>query len=219
MTVSTPARRRPGPRSRAVRRTLAGAVLAAAPTAGTALPAGAASDATWDRLALCEASGRWDINTGNGYYGGLQFYQPTWVGFGGLAYGPRADLATREQQVSVAERVLDRQGWGAWPACSRKLGLTPADAEGTPASLSGTAAPAAPAVPAAPAAQPPTPAPAPSGSAGDGDREYVVQRGDTLAAIARRFAVPGGWRAVWERNRDTVADPHRIFVGMRLDVR
>ena len=74
----------------------------------------------WDRLAQCEASGNWSINTGNGYYGGLQFYPPTWESFGGLAYAPRADLATREQQIAVAEKVLARQGWGAWPACSRQ---------------------------------------------------------------------------------------------------
>jgi hypothetical protein len=77
----------------------------------------------WDRLAQCESSGNWSINTGNGFFGGLQFLPATWEGFGGLAFAPRADLATREQQIIVAERVLTKQGWGAWPACSRKLGL------------------------------------------------------------------------------------------------
>jgi hypothetical protein len=77
----------------------------------------------WDRLALCESGGNWHINTGNGFYGGLQFLPATWQGFGGGAFAPRADLATREQQIIVAERVLRVQGWGAWPACSRKLGL------------------------------------------------------------------------------------------------
>jgi resuscitation-promoting factor RpfA len=77
----------------------------------------------WDRLAQCESSGNWAINTGNGFYGGLQFLQATWEGFGGGAFAPRADLASREQQMMVAERVRARQGWGAWPECSRKLGL------------------------------------------------------------------------------------------------
>jgi hypothetical protein len=77
----------------------------------------------WDELAQCESRGDWHINTGNGYYGGLQFWQPTWEGFGGTEFAPRADLASREHQIVVAERVLAVQGWNAWPACSRKLGL------------------------------------------------------------------------------------------------
>lgn len=75
---------------------------------------------TWDRLAQCESSGNWQINTGNGYYGGLQFTLSTWRAFGGQGMPHQA---TREQQIAVAERVLAVQGWKAWPACSRKLGL------------------------------------------------------------------------------------------------
>jgi hypothetical protein len=78
----------------------------------------------WDALAMCESSGRWDINTGNGYFGGLQFRQPTWMAHGGMAYAPRADLATPEQQIAVGEEVLRTQGWEAWPNCSRQLGLS-----------------------------------------------------------------------------------------------
>lgn len=78
---------------------------------------------TWDALAQCEATGNWAINTGNGFYGGLQFTQQTWAGFGGTQYAPRADLATREQQIAIAEKVQAVQGWGAWPACTSKLGL------------------------------------------------------------------------------------------------
>jgi nucleoid-associated protein YgaU len=77
----------------------------------------------WGCLAECESSGRWDANTGNGFYGGLQFWQPTWEDFGGLGYAPRADLATRAEQIAVAERVLAAQGWEAWPVCSRRYGL------------------------------------------------------------------------------------------------
>jgi hypothetical protein len=73
----------------------------------------------WDAIAQCESSGNWATNTGNGYYGGLQFAQSTWTGYGGQEFAPRADLATREQQIAVAERVLAGQGIGAWPHCGR----------------------------------------------------------------------------------------------------
>jgi hypothetical protein len=77
----------------------------------------------WDRLAMCEATGNWAINTGNGFYGGLQFTTSTWLGFGGGAYAPNAHLATREQQIEIAIKTQAVQGWGAWPACAAKLGL------------------------------------------------------------------------------------------------
>ena len=78
--------------------------------------------ATWDALASCEAGGNWAINTGNGFYGGAQFNQNTWEENGGLRYAPRADLATREEQIAIAEVTLERQGWGAWPVCSIRVG-------------------------------------------------------------------------------------------------
>jgi len=77
----------------------------------------------WDKLAQCEATGNWAINTGNGFYGGLQFTTSTWLGFGGGAYAPNAHLATREQQIEIAIKTQAVQGWGAWPACTAKLGL------------------------------------------------------------------------------------------------
>lgn len=77
----------------------------------------------WRRLAGCEAGGDWRANTGNGYFGGLQFLARTWWSFKGTQFAPRADLASRREQVTVARRVLRRQGWAAWPACSRELGL------------------------------------------------------------------------------------------------
>lgn len=77
----------------------------------------------WDRLAQCEATGNWAINTGNGFYGGLQFTQSTWLGYGGGQYAPYAHLATREQQIDIATKTQAGQGWGAWPACAKKLGL------------------------------------------------------------------------------------------------
>ncbi|MFR9750834.1 resuscitation-promoting factor Rpf1 domain-containing protein [Nocardia sp. 004] len=95
-------------------------------TAGVALAgnASAAPDSDWDRLAQCEAGGNWGINTGNGYHGGLQFSPSTWNAHGGQQYAPTANQATREEQIVVAEKVLASQGWGAWPSCSAKLGLS-----------------------------------------------------------------------------------------------
>ncbi|WP_078628525.1 transglycosylase family protein [Streptomyces sp. NRRL F-2664] len=77
----------------------------------------------WDCVADCESGGRWAVNTGNGFYGGLQFRQPTWEEYGGLAHAPRADLADRGQQITVAQEVLAAQGWNAWPVCSKRYGL------------------------------------------------------------------------------------------------
>ncbi|MEU6296809.1 transglycosylase family protein [Streptomyces erythrochromogenes] len=77
----------------------------------------------WDCVADCESGGRWAVNTGNGFYGGLQFWQPTWEEYGGLAFAPRADLAHRVQQIRVAQEVLAAQGWNAWPVCSKRYGL------------------------------------------------------------------------------------------------
>lgn len=77
----------------------------------------------WDRLAQCESTGNWAINTGNGFYGGIQFDQNTWERQGGLRYAPRADLATREEQIAIASVTQQRQGWGAWPACTARLGI------------------------------------------------------------------------------------------------
>ncbi|MBV9089111.1 MAG: transglycosylase family protein [Mycobacteriaceae bacterium] len=79
--------------------------------------------ATWDAVASCEASGNWSINTGNGFYGGVQFDQPTWERNGGLRYAARADLATREEQIAIAEVTQARQGWGAWPVCGARVGM------------------------------------------------------------------------------------------------
>lgn len=163
-----------------------------------ATPAHAASDATWDRVAQCESGGRWDINTGNGYHGGLQFLPATWNGFGGREFASVAYKASRAQQIVVAERVLAKQGWGAWPVCSRKAG-----ARGEPATQ--RSAPASQARPSAP----PAAAPATSGS-------YVVKRGDTLYKIAQRHRVAGGWKALVKKNPSLAANPNLIMPGWRI---
>ena len=94
--------------------------VAGVAVAAPLMTAGAASAATaseWDAVAQCESGGNWSINTGNGYYGGLQFSASTWAAYGGTAYAASADQASKSQQIAVAEKVLAGQGKGAWPSC------------------------------------------------------------------------------------------------------
>ncbi|MFE2917120.1 transglycosylase family protein [Kitasatospora indigofera] len=223
-------------------------VIAAVGVAGVGLTipcltsgvASAASVATWDKVAQCESSGNWSINTGNGFYGGLQFTNSTWAEFGGTAYAPRADLATKDQQIATAEKVLAVQGPGAWPVCSVQAGLTkggtPAVVDtGAPAAAKPAApAPAAPAKPAAPAAQAPAQTTSPKGdSAGswssdkswshqgqwskDDRRTYTVLAGDWLSAIADKNHVQGGWERLYELNKSVLTEgPDSIYPGQHL---
>ncbi|MFM9612319.1 transglycosylase [Streptomyces sp. V2] len=102
---------------------LAGAaLLAPLGLLATSGNAAAADSGVWDRIAKCESGGNWHINTGNGYYGGLQFSASTWRAYGGTAYASTADQASREQQIAVASKVQRGQGWGAWPVCSSRAG-------------------------------------------------------------------------------------------------
>ncbi|MFJ5997417.1 transglycosylase family protein [Streptomyces sp. NPDC092370] len=190
--------------------------------AGMALPfmgTGAAQAAdvdTWNKVAACESTSNWNINTGNGFYGGLQFTQSTWEAYGGRAYAARADLASKDQQIAVAEKVLDGQGPGAWPVCSVRAGLTrgggepdirPAaertkqkDAEKT--SLEDV-----------------RPQSTPQSRAGNAEM-YIVVRGDTLSGIADDQDVRGGWRGLYAANRSAIgSDPDLIVPGQRLALR
>ena len=146
-----------------IRRTAAALAIGGAVAATMSMPAANAVDgATWDALAQCESGGNWSINTGNGFYGGLQFTQQSWNGVG-MSGSPAT--ASRAQQIEAGERLLAIQGWGAWPACSAKLGLygktgaapTYTEPTTTVAAQSQTqqtyTAPAAQAAPVAPAAQ------------------------------------------------------------------
>ena len=114
--------RAPSTTGRNIARTALAGAVAGAPLFAVAPAAQAAPNSTWDRVAQCESGGRWNINTGNGYHGGLQFAPSTWRGFGGGQFAPSAHQASRAEQIVVAERVLAKQGWGAWPVCSRKAG-------------------------------------------------------------------------------------------------
>lgn len=100
---------------------IAGLALAGGAMVMTVAPANAAGTSTWDALAQCESGGNWGINTGNGFKGGLQFTSSTWKAYGGTG---SAHNASKSEQIRVAEKVKAGQGWGAWPACSAKLGLS-----------------------------------------------------------------------------------------------
>ena len=109
---------------------LAAIALSTTMTAGTANAApnegvyvGRVPISTWEALAGCESTWRWHINSGNGYYGGLQFSDQTWDGFGGEQFAPFAHQTGKYNQMTVAQRVKDAQGWGAWPTCTRKIGI------------------------------------------------------------------------------------------------
>ncbi|MFI5721627.1 transglycosylase family protein [Streptomyces cyaneofuscatus] len=187
----------------------------------TATSAGAASGEVWEKVAACESSGNWAINTGNGYYGGLQFSGPTWAAFGGTQYAPRADLATRDQQIEIAERVLDGQGPGAWPACSVKAGLTRGgDAPDTTPQSAGTRPVQAAAPQSAPPRKPRTTPAAATPTHVPGKRDaYTVATGDSLSGIADAQRVSGGWQQLYAANRTVVGDdPDLIFPGQRLSL-
>ncbi len=190
----------------------AGAVIAG-PIA-LANPAEAATGRTWDRLAGCEAGGNWSINTGNGYYGGLQFSGGTWRAYGGGAYASTANHASRSEQIAIAEKVLDAQGWGAWPSCSRRLGLSRADAAGSATTSRSTTRRAvvkkASSTRTARTAKKRATVAAVRGT-------YRVRPGDTLSRIASRTHVRGGWKALYVKNRSAVgSNPNVIRVGQRL---
>ncbi|GAA1256765.1 hypothetical protein GCM10009665_53970 [Kitasatospora nipponensis] len=204
----------------------------------TATTASAATVSTWDKVAQCESSGDWSINTGNGFYGGLQFTASTWAAYGGTQYAPQANQATKDQQIAVAEKVLADQGPGAWPVCSIQAGLTkggPAPAINPGGSSASTStAPSAPA-PSAPAPSAPSaPAqstPAQGSDAGkswshgnwnhgaQGDQSYTVVAGDWLSNIAKAHHVQGGWQKLYELNKSVLTQgPDTIYPGERLSL-
>ena len=224
----------------AIRRTVAALAIGGAAAAAAAPAANAAPASTWDALAQCESGGNWATNTGNGFYGGLQFTQQSWNGVG-MSGSPMN--ASREQQIEAAERLLAQQGWGAWPACSSKLGLsgnaTPsytdpgaaqqevapqAQAQQSYSEPVQEAAPAAPAPTAqapaqeAPAAPVQEAAPAAQAPAATAAGTYTVQSGDTLSGIAAQLGVAGGYQAIAAANTDVVYNVDLIFPGQVLNI-
>lgn len=172
-----------------------------------------ASDVNWDAIAKCESGDNWAINTGNHFYGGLQFLQSTWEEYGGLAYAPRADLASRAQQTAVAEKVLKGQGIGAWPNCGKfgyTVTITPNNTT-PPAPVTATSVPTTVTAPA---------------SVSTPDETYTVQEGDWLSTIAVKLGLcqPGDdiktcWSDFYLENRATVgANPDVLYPGEKLTV-
>jgi resuscitation-promoting factor RpfA len=188
--------RAPTTTGRTIARTAIAGAVAGAPLVIAVPAAHAATDSTWDRVAQCESGGRWDINTGNGFHGGLQFSPRTWSGFGGREFAPVAYQASRQEQIIVAERVLAKQGWNAWPVCSRKVGARGEAASQRDAPVRQVRAASAPAT---------------SGS-------YVVKSGDTLAKIASANDVDGGWKAIVKKNPALEGNPNAIRPGQKLTI-
>jgi murein DD-endopeptidase MepM/ murein hydrolase activator NlpD len=207
--------RRPRPRalSRASLTVTMGGAGIALPLLGSGLAHAAPGD-VWDKVASCESGGRWDVNTGNGYFGGLQFAQSTWQEYGGTQYAPRADLATRAEQTAVAEKVLRGQGEDAWPNCGPRAGLGARQAAAAPAEARPEKADER--------ADREAREKKAAGARAERERKgntYEVVGGDSLSAIADRHEVDGGWQELYADNRETVGDdPDLILPGQRLSL-
>jgi hypothetical protein len=192
--------RKPSSTSRTVARfAVAGAVVTT--PIGLASTA-SASPVNWDALAQCESSGNWSANTGNGFSGGLQFTQSTWNAYGGSQYAPSAASASRDQQITVAQRVLAAQGPGAWPVCSTKTSFLSGSGSSSGDVTVSTAVPERRSEQSS----------APAASAG----EYTVRSGDTLSKIGRHLGVD--WRQIFEHNGSTLHNPNMIFPGEHLAI-
>jgi LysM repeat protein len=197
--------------ARTIAKVAALGILAGAPLGLAVGTANAAPGMDWDALAQCEASGNWGTNTGNGYYGGLQFTQQTWNAYGGQG---NAANASREQQIAVAERVLAGQGRNAWPACSAKLGNYTGQAPKKAAPAPQQQRQAQPQQrQAAPVQQAPV---AVAGSISNPSGNYEVKAGDTLSKIADANKVAGGYQAIVEKNKDFITNPDLIFPGHKI---
>ena len=226
--------RAPSNTAKYVARGTAGATAFALPIVGLTGTAHAATDEQWDNVARCESGGNWHINTGNGYYGGLQFTQGTWVNYGGSSYASRADLASREEQIAVANKVLAAQGWGAWPVCSHYAGSAGTDswaARPVPTSSSSASSSSSSTSTQATAARHQSTQAdiLPSGLVRgtetfrmlrpeSGTRAlYTVKAGDTLIGIAGKHNI--SWRKLYRANRTLIgSNPSLIRPGMHLHI-
>ncbi|NLU71339.1 LysM peptidoglycan-binding domain-containing protein [Streptomyces sp. HNM0575] len=195
------------------------AVLGGVASAAVALPmvtapgAQAASTGTWEKVAECESSGNWQADTGNGHYGGLQFSDSSWKAAGGTKYAPRADQATKEQQIATAEKLLDRQGPGAW-ACAGQAGLS-ADDGATPAGGSSPGGASDDDSSSGGSSSGGTSSGGGSHSSGKGG--YTVKPGDTLGSIAESHGV--GLKKVYENNKSVIGgDVDVIHPGQKLQI-
>ncbi|MFF7287964.1 transglycosylase family protein [Streptomyces griseorubiginosus] len=218
--------RRPSKATRAAALAGVTGVAIAAPL----MAAGNASAATaseWDAVAQCESGGNWSINTGNGYYGGLQFSASTWAAYGGTAYAPQANQASKAQQIAVAEKVLASQGKGAWPVCGTGLSSaaynggsssSSAGSSNSGSSTRSTNEQSASRSSERPAAKKTVTTPT-GKKVKKGDGEYKVVKGDTLSSIAAKHKVKGGYQALFKLNKDIIEDANLIYPGQQLHLK
>jgi LysM repeat protein len=199
--------------------------LTAAGVAGTAALLGPASPAqasgvNWDAVAQCESGGNWSINTGNGFYGGLQFTRGTWKAYGGAKYASTANKASKSEQIRIAEKVLRGQGIGAWPTCGKKAGSSKhysgTNTGGSKSTKHSSKSTAKHSSTKHTSTHKSTSAPKRTESAKVTGKQYVVRSGDTLAAIATKNHVKGGWHTLYQHNRGVISDPDLIFPGQRI---
>ncbi|MFI6076109.1 transglycosylase family protein [Actinoplanes sp. NPDC051343] len=209
--------------------------ITAAGVAGTAALLGPASPAqassvNWDAVAQCESGGNWSINTGNGFYGGLQFTKGTWKAYGGGKYASTANKASRSEQIAIAEKVLRGQGIGAWPVCGKKGGSTKHySGSNTSGSHSESHSSKSHSTKSSNTSKSVTHKSSKSSqhkattnrvvrsaSVKATGKTYVVRSGDTLSAIASRYQVKGGWHSLAKLNSGIINDPNLIFPGQRI---
>ncbi|WP_375406455.1 transglycosylase family protein [uncultured Amnibacterium sp.] len=199
------------------RAVLSGLAVAGIATAGIALgaaPAHAAPTSVWDRVAACESGGDWATNTGNGYYGGLQFSLATWRGYGGSGNPADAGKAT---QIAVAEKVLAGQGWGAWPVCSVQAGATGSSSSAGSSSSSGSTSSSSSSRTSVTVEAPVAAATERPAAVETTGETYTVKPGDSLSIIAKRLDIDAGWQRLWAAN-PTVSDADLIVVGQQLQL-
>ncbi|WP_433300456.1 transglycosylase family protein [Actinoplanes sp. CA-030573] len=206
--------------------------LTAAGVAGTAALLGPASPAqassvNWDAVAQCESGGNWSINTGNGFYGGLQFTRGTWKAYGGGKYASTANKASRSEQIRIAEKVLDGQGIGAWPVCGKKAGSSKhykaKHTTGSKSSSTSKSSHKKHSTSSKSTTHKTTKKSSKSShvvtratTAKATGKTYVVRSGDTLSAIATRNHIKGGWHTLYQLNHGIVSNPNLIFPGQRI---
>jgi resuscitation-promoting factor RpfA len=190
--------------------TTTGPLALAALGAVAAAPAAQASPSVdWDAVAQCESSGNWATDTGNGFFGGLQFTQSTWKAFGGSG---TPQNASREQQIAVAEKVLDGQGIKAWPVCGPK-GLGGHTSNASSGSSSSGSHSSSTTTSGGSHRSTTTPRSAPTRDSGG---DYTVVSGDTLSSIASAHGVSGGWQSLAAANQDVSTNPNMIMPGQHL---
>jgi LysM repeat protein len=223
----------------------AGTVVAA--TAAVSLAAIGTADATpthnWDGVAACESGGNWHINTGNGFYGGVQFSASTWRAYGGGKYASRADRASKSEQIAIAEKVLRGQGQGAWPVCGRHLSAGTSSSSSSSSSTHRTSTHKSSTHKISThkssthkskthkasshrtwkhtthvthqVRQAPVHHATAHYAKGNG-KTYTVRSGDTLSGIASTHHTQGGWHTLAHLNKAKIHNPNRIYVAEKI---